>query len=152
MNHLQAAMRDKSAKTWRERITMYKVGSPMKGCRHCGDVQEDEETSRVRYLSGFQVFRAYKPWNTGWTWKCWECGATDLVCWAEDQLGLVRDELGKEPIVGSREAVASRKRELRKQASQCSAPARRSPQKLERIRELEEELERLRVVIEGARV
>ena len=121
---------------------MYKVGSPMKGCAHCGDVVVDEDTGRARYVSGFQVFRAYKPWNTGWTWMCAECGAKDLRCWAPDQDGMVEAMLGKEPIVGTREAVGQRKYELRKSLAKA-APAP-DPQELarkERIRQLEAKLE-----------
>ncbi len=145
MNLLQAAMRDKSAKTWRERKTMYKVGSPMKGCHYCGDVEEDEVTGRRCYTSGFQVFRAYRPWETKWTWKCWECGATDLACWENDGLGLVEQELGKEPLLGNRDAVAEKKVLLRRAAMKLAAP--RDPEKVARIKELEE---RLATLMKGA--
>jgi hypothetical protein len=154
MTKLQAAMRDKSAKTWRERKVMYKVGSPMKGCNFCGDTEEDEDTGRVRYTSGFQVFRAYKPWETKWTWKCWECGSVDLACWANDALGLVAAQLGKEPLLGAREVVAERKYQLRREAMGLQKP---KPSELvptareQKIRELEAEIERLMVVMKGGR-
>lgn len=116
MTKLQASMKDKSASTWRERKVMYKVGSPMKGCRFCGDVEEDEETGKRRYLTGLQVFRAYRPWETGWTFMCWDCTAKDLQCWEPDALGLVEAEIGKEPLLGNREAVRVRKYQLRREA------------------------------------
>ena len=100
MNKLQAAMKDKSASTWRERKTMYKVGSCFKGCSNCGDVAEDE-SGRKRFVSGYEVFRAYLPKQTGFTWLCMSCGAKDLACWV-DTYG----ELGKEPRVGCRSALA----------------------------------------------
>ena len=39
MNKLQAAMKDKSASSWRERKVMYKVGSYFKGCDNCEEVK-----------------------------------------------------------------------------------------------------------------
>lgn len=153
MTKLQAAMKDKSAKSWKERIVMYKVGSPMKGCKHCGDIQEDEETGKKRYLSGFQVFRAYRPWETKWTFKCWECGSTDLNCWENDALGLVAAEIGKEPIVGARDAVRERKYDLRKNAMKLQEkPEPREPAKVARIKQLEDELARLMAALQGAKV
>ena len=153
MNALQAAMKDKSAKTWRERTVMYKVGSPMKGCKHCGDVVVDEETGKRRYTSGFQVFRAYKPWITHWTWMCAECGAKDLACWETDALGLVEAELGKEPIVGCRDAVKARKYDLRRNATKLQEkPEPREPAKVARIKQLEDELARLMAAVKGAKV
>lgn len=152
MRRLQAAMRDQAAKSWKERIVMYKVGSPMKGCRFCGDIEEDEDTGKRRYLSGFQVFRAYRPWETKWTWKCWECGSTDLACWEPDSLGLVENELGKEPILGARDAVRSRKYELRKAAmSDMKKPAPKLTGKEETIAQLEAELERLKMVLKASK-
>lgn len=115
MKKLQAAMRDKAAKRWHEARVMYKVGSPMKGCRNCGE-EEEVEDGKWQFTSGFQVFRAYKPWWTKWTWKCWECGATDLACWAPDELGLIEAELGKEPLLGNREGVRKKKYQLRREA------------------------------------
>jgi hypothetical protein len=151
MNKLQASMRDKSAKTWRERTVMYKVGSPMKGCNHCGDV-EVSESGRLRYTSGFQVFRAYRPWETGWTWKCQFCGAIDLQCWAPDALGLNERELGKEPILGARDVVKAKKDALRRDARlMADPPERREPEDLVRIRELEAELERLVNMLKGGK-
>jgi hypothetical protein len=154
MNKLQASMRDRSAKTWKERITMYKVGSPMKGCHNCGDVEYDEESGRRRYLSGFQVFRSYKPWETKWTWSCQECGAKDLACWEPDQDGMVEHMLGKEPIVGARGAVASRKYSLRKSLMADKPKEKkepRVPEQVARIEELKMELERLKMILKGGR-
>lgn len=153
MNFLQAAMKDKSAKTWRERTTMYKVGSPMKGCHHCGDIEETE-SGRRRYTSGFQVFRAYKPWAAGWTWKCMECGATDLACWEADALGMTEYMLGKEPIVGTRDAVAGKRYAIRKELEgKVEKPERRVPERVSRIKELEDELARLMLALkEGKKV
>lgn len=104
MKKLQAAMRDKAAQGWRERKLYYRIGSVFKACAHCGDYDEEGE----RYTSGYHVFRAYKPWWMGWTYKCMECGATDLECWAN------ATDIGREPIVGARDAVRERKAELRK--------------------------------------
>ena len=65
MNKLQAAMKDKSASSWRERKVMYKVGSYFKGCSNCGETEEVEVGSSgrmvLRYLTGLQVFRSYSP-------------------------------------------------------------------------------------------
>jgi hypothetical protein len=152
MTKLQAAMKDRSAQGWRERKIMYKVGSPMKGCLHCGDVEEDE-SGRSRYLSGFQVFRAYKPWETKWTWKCMECNSTDLACWANDSLGLVEAELGKEPVVGARDAVAKRKYVLRKEAMLgLEKPEPRLPSNVARIKELEDQIARLSAAMKGTKI
>lgn len=125
MNSLQAAMKDKSASTWRERKTMYKVGSPMKGCHHCGDVQV-EESGKKRYLSGFQIFRSYRPWDTKWTYCCWECGAKDAACWEGAW------DLGREPILGSRDAVKAVRLERRRDREKEIVPR----EKLDRIAQL----------------
>ena len=149
MNKLQASMRDRSAKTWKERTTRYKVGSPMKGSANCGDIEEDPDTGRVRYTSGFQVYRAYKPWNTHWTWLCVECGAKDLRCWSPDELGLVEAQLGKEPIVGCRDAVRARKYELRKDAVKMNTKVEVEPSRAARIAELEKRLAELMAKVKG---
>jgi hypothetical protein len=77
VNKLAASMKDRSAKSWSERRMYYKVGSCFKGCQNCGEVAEDE-SGRLRFVSGYEVFRAYRPWQTGFTWLCMECGAKDL--------------------------------------------------------------------------
>lgn len=108
MTKLQAAMRDNSAKAWRERKVYYKVGSVFKGCSNCGEVEEDEETGKVKFLTGHEVFRSYRPKEVGWTYKCWSCTATDLSCWS----GAI--DIGQEPILGNRDAVRRKKNALRK--------------------------------------
>jgi hypothetical protein len=144
MTKLQAAMKDKSAKTWPERKQMYKVGSPMKGCLHCGNTEEDEN-GRVRYTSGFQVFRSYMPQWTKWTWKCWECGSTDLSCWAADDLGLVEAQLGKEPVIKPKDQMAKYRYALRKEAMlKMEGPAvPKSPTKSAEIARLQKDLAQL---------
>lgn len=110
MRKLQAAMKDRSAKTWSERRHMFKVGSYFKGCLNCGEVAwvpwGDREVKR--YLSGYQVFRSYDPAFLKWTWWCWECGAKDLRCWEESDW--VLSQLGKPPLMGCRDAKAAVKR------------------------------------------
>lgn len=154
MNKLQASIRDRAAATWRERKVMYKVGSPMKGCKFCGDVEEDEESGKRRYLSGFNVFRAYKPWETGWTWKCWECGSKDLACWETDAAGMVEYELGREPIAGNRDVVRETKYRIRKSlmAQQDKPDVQpRSQAKVDRIAQLEAQLALLTKMIKGGK-
>lgn len=142
MTKLQAALKDKSAQGWREAKQYYRVGSHFKGCRNCGIREEDEDSGRVRYLSGYQVFRSYKPWWLGWTYKCWECGATDLRCWEN------ASDIGKEPIVGCRDAVRERKRDIRCaiEQSQPREP-KRAPRKDEEVERLEAEIARLTLIL-----
>jgi hypothetical protein len=127
---------------------MYKVGSPMKGCHNCGEL--DPEKERKVYKSGFSVFRAYKPWETKLTWCCTECGAKDLACWEPDELGLVEAQLGKEPLLGCRESVAARKKVLRAAAMKLQkpdpedlVPAAVKQTRASKIQELERELAQL---------
>ena len=158
MNKLQAAMKDKSAAGWRERKQYYKVGSPMKACYQCGEVVEDDR-GKPRWITGMQVFRSYRPWEIGWTFKCWDCGATDLRCWADDQLGLVAREIGREPILGNREVVRAKKQALRKAATAeakreggeiVQHPVQGSPmQKLDRIKELMQKVEQLQAILKS---
>jgi hypothetical protein len=57
----------------------------MKGCRNCGEKRQIRTKSGRRktiYKSGYAVFRAYAPNETGWTFWCYECGAKDEQCWA----------------------------------------------------------------------
>lgn len=112
MNNLQASMRDRAARNWTSSKVMFKVGGPMKGCLACGEICEHvilkgKRAGEIieRYSGGFAVYRSYYPQHTGWTWKCMECGRTDLACWEPDQAGKVLAELGKEPIVGCRTDV-----------------------------------------------
>lgn len=70
--------------------TVFKVGSPMRGCHQCGETKEVETKSgrtRKVFTSGFNVFRAYKPLAIGWTFWCHDCGAKDAVCWPNAQYG-----------------------------------------------------------------
>jgi len=136
MNKLAASMKDRSAKSWSERRMYYKIGSCFAGCRNCGDVVEDE-FGRKRFVSGYEVFRAYRPWQTGFTWICMSCGAKDLACWSD-----THGELGKEPRVGCRSALA----EIRKERREAADPKPR-PVKSVRIHELEQEVERLRMIL-----
>lgn len=143
MNKLQAAMRDKSAKTWKDRTIMYKVGSIMKGCRFC---------------EGFNIFRAYKPWVTRWTWACTDCGSKDLRCWAPDMLGLVEEQLGKEPRILTRTDKEEWLKQVRKERTQSM---RRTGEILEEfkdkrreqvIKELQQEVERIKIMLNGGKV
>lgn len=102
MTKLQATMKDKSAKGWRERKLYYRVGGCVKGCQSCG--QTDPQRARhvwsevfqmkvkvQHYTCGYQVFRSFSPRAMGWSFKCFECGATDIAAWGPSQ------EIGKEP-------------------------------------------------------
>ena len=159
MNKLQAAMKDRSAASWKERRQYYKVGSWRKGCAFCGMVVLDDD-DREKFVTGMNVFRSYRPWQIGWTFKCWDCGATDLICWADDQFGLVSEQLGKEPILGVRDVVASKKYALRKKAmalnpgevkpKNAASPAV-DPTKLDKIKELELQILRLKQILESVK-
>ena len=138
MNKLAASMKDRSAKSWSERRMYYKVGSCFKGCQNCGEVAEDE-SGRLRFVSGYEVFRADRPWQTGFTWLCMECGAKDLACWID-----TRGQLGKEPRVGCRSALA----EIRKEERAAMDPKPRLT-KSAMVHELEQEIERLRLLLQG---
>jgi hypothetical protein len=85
MTKLQAAMKDASAKRWRETKLYYRCGSYFKGCGWCGETTEVD--GKIRYLSGYNVFRAYDPKAMGWTWKCSDCNATDSKCWEAEEYG-----------------------------------------------------------------
>jgi hypothetical protein len=104
MTKLQAAMKDKSAKNWRERKLYYRVGGCVKGCQTCGKVDPERERhvwSEVfqrkvlvqHYVCGYQVFRSFSPIAMGWTFKCFECGAIDVAAWGPSP------EIGKEPRI-----------------------------------------------------
>ena len=146
MNKLQAALKDKSAATWRERKTMYRVGSFFKGCDHCGETEEVEVGNSGRtvlcYLSGYQVFRAYQPKASGFTYYCYECSAKDLQCWS----GAL--DIGMDAIVGSRDSVAKRKMVLRKEAVRMTVKA---PSRASEIARLEAELARLMEMLKGGK-
>ena len=140
MRKLEASTRDQTAKRWRESKVMYKVGSFFQGCANCGETAEVEVGSSgrtvLRYLSGTQVFRAYQPSWTKWTYWCWECGAKDLACWPNAL------DIGMDAIVGARGSVRLRKMELRREAvkmeTKMAVPSRASE-----IARLEAELARL---------
>ena len=87
-----------SKRAWKEamRKNTIKVGGPFKGCMACGT--SESSAGRKVYTSGFEVYRAYKPRETGFTFWCYQCGAKDQECWENCQ-----DELGKEPILVPRE-------------------------------------------------
>lgn len=146
MNKLQAAMKDKSASSWRERKVMYKVGSYFKGCSNCGETEEVEVGNSGRtvlcYLSGYQVFRAYQPKASGFTYYCYECSAKDLQCWS----GAL--DIGMDAIVGSRDSVAKRKMALREEAVRMTVKA---PSRASEIARLEAELARLMEMLKGGK-
>ena len=147
MKKLQAAMRDRSAATWRERKVMYRVGSYFKGCAHCGDTEEVETASGrtvLRYLTGHQVFRSYQPSAMKWTYWCYECGAKDEKCW-ENAV-----DIGRDAIVGSREAVRNRKAEMRRDAVKNDVVPK-APSRASEIARLEAELVRLMEMLKGAK-
>jgi len=71
----------------------YRCGSYMKGCLNCGEklrIRTKSGRRKTVYKSGYAVFRAYAPSETGWTFWCYECGARDRQCWAncKAELGL----------------------------------------------------------------
>lgn len=147
MKKLQAAMRDRMARSWAERKVMYKVGSVFKGCANCGDYEEEETESgrtKRRYTSGLMVFRSYVPCRVGWTYWCYECGAKDEKCW-ENAI-----DIGQDAIVGCREAVRSRKAEMRRDSVK-NAITQRAPSRAEEIARLEAELAKLMAMLGGAK-
>jgi RNA polymerase sigma factor (sigma-70 family) len=75
----------------------YRCGSYRKGCRNCGEtkrVRTKKGRKKTVYKSGYAVFRAYAPNDTGWTFWCYECGARDEQCWAN-----CNGELGRAAII-----------------------------------------------------
>ncbi len=142
---MQAAMRDKAARSWAERKLYYKVGSVFKGCANCGDYEEEETESgrtKRRYTSGYMVFRSYSPGHIGWTYWCYECGAKDEKCW-ENAV-----DIGQDAIVGCREAVRNRKAEMRRDLTK-NATVQRAPSRADEIARLEAELARLMAMLKG---
>ena len=148
MNKLQAAMKDKSASSWRERKVMYKVGSYFKGCSNCGETEEVEVGSSgrmvLRYLTGLQVFRSYSPKWMGWTYWCYECGAKDEKCW-ENAI-----DIGQDAIVGSRDSVRARKAKMRRDAVKNDVVPK-APSRASEIARLEVELARLMEMLKGGK-
>lgn len=150
MTKLQAALKDKSAKNWRSRKVYYKVGSYFKGCRNCGEVELVETKSGnsvERYVSGHDVFRSYDPKFVGWTWWCYTCGAKDLKCWAPDSAGMVEAELGKPPMMGSREVKYQAKKAMRRELCEA-APRQEKVSNDPEILRIQAEIERLKQLIE----
>ena len=139
MRKLEASMRDRAAKRWSETRHYYKVGSYFKGCAHCGDVEEvgtDSGGVVLRYLTGHQVYRSYSPKQIGWTYWCYECGAKDHQCWE----GAI--DVGKDAVVGNRDAVRSIKAAMRKDSVRNEQVVR-APTRKDQVAELEAELARL---------
>ena len=153
MTQLQAAMRDKSAKTWKERRTYYKIGSYFKGCRNCGVVEMVETKSGKfveRYTSGTNVFRSYDPKATKWTYACAECGAKDLKCWAPDKAGFIEETLGEPPIQGTRDAKKEVKgRIMARLKAEDPRPEAKKPQPNAEILAMQAEIARLRALLGG---
>ena len=147
MRLLQAAMRDRAAANRRSGREMYRVGSYFKGCQHCGETEMVETPSGrevLRYLTGHQVFRAYVPSRLGWTYWCYECGAKDLACWE----GAI--DIGRDAIVGARDAVRKVKADLRKEAVKVEAKLK-VPTREQEVAELRAELARLVSTLKGGR-
>jgi len=135
---LQAAMRDKAAKRWRERKVMYKIGSYFQGCANCGETTKVEVGNSgrmvLRYLSGYQVYRAYQPKASGFTYYCYECSAKDLKCWPNAL------DIGMDAVVGARGSIKEIKMTLRKEAVKMET---RAPSRASEIARLEAELAEL---------
>ena len=146
MKKLEAATRDRSAAAWREKKVMYKIGSYFQGCANCGETTEVEVGNSgrtvLRYLSGLQVFRAYQPKASGFTYYCWECSAKDLQCWS----GAL--DIGVDAIVGSRDSVRARKAEMRRDAVKNDVVPK-APSRASEIARLEAELARLMEMLKG---
>ena len=138
MRKLEASMRDQSAKRWRERKVMYKIGSYFQGCANCGETTKVEVGNSGRmvlcYLSGYQVYRAYQPKASGFTYYCYECSAKDLKCWPNAL------DIGMDAIVGVRSSIKEIKTTLRKEAVKMET---RAPSRASEIARLEAELAEL---------
>ena len=153
MNKLQAAGKDRSAASWRERKVMYKVGSYFRGCRNCGDTEWVELPSGKeveRWLTGTDVFQAYKPSWSGFTYCCWSCGAKDLRCWD------IATDIGLDALVGTRDAVRAVRADRRREAARAErAESRRdevkAPSRAAEIEALERKIAELEAVLKGGR-
>ncbi len=138
MTKLQAAMRDKAAKGWRERKLYYRVGSCFKGCMNCGETEE--RGRRKIFVTGLNVFRSYSPKWVGWTYLCADCGAKDLRCWAN------AGDIGQEPRIlpgYEKEEWKIAQRKL-KQETDAERPQPRMTERELQIMRLEARLEELR--------
>jgi hypothetical protein len=147
MNKLQAATKDAAARTWREKKLYYRVGSYFKGCNNCGErieVESDSGKPQVRYLSGYDVFRAYDPHAMGFTYYCWTCSAKDERCW-QDAI-----DIGLPAIRGSKEVIAKVKavfrKGLEKKNNVPTVPTRQAE-----IAALEQELAALMALLKGTK-
>jgi hypothetical protein len=146
VNKLQAAMKDHSAMTWRERKVMFRVGSVFRGCHFCGitywvELPSGKEVER--WSTGLNVFRAYQPSASGFTYYCWDCSAKDLQCWDW------ATDIGMDAIVGCRGAVKARKYALRKELAKFDDKmlVLRAPSRAAEIAKLEAELARLMEIV-----
>jgi hypothetical protein len=141
MNKLQAALRDRAAQSWREKKLYYRVGSYFKACCNCGEqieVESDSGKVQVRYLSGYDVFRAYQPSDVGFTYWCYTCGAKDAKCWD----GAI--DIGAPAIRGSHESMHRVKAQMRKDAVGNDQPRREVTSRSAEIAKLQAELEILK--------
>ena len=149
MTKLQAALKESSSRQQSLALAKvgYRCGSFFKGCAFCGDTEMVETPSGCevkRYTSGYNVYRAYEPSSARFTWWCYDCGAKDLQCWEPDDAGMVKAELGKPPVQGSRDAKAHAKYLLRKSLPKMDAVVKtKVPTRNMEIARLENELARL---------
>ena len=123
-------MRDRAARNWRASKTYYRVGSVFKACLNC---------------EGYDVFRAYKPKETGWTYWCYTCGAKDENAW-------LNAVCGEEPFVGTRSAIREHRNQVRReQAAETRARSPRAesePQHYSRRGEIDKLQDQLDAVLE----
>ena len=140
-------MKDSSAKKFKERTVMYKVGTTFKGCSYCGDVEiyiDEKGREKKRFTSGMQVFRSYHPKQVGWTYWCYECGAKDEQCWENAQ------DIGLDPVLGVRSVVRNIKNERRREAVRSEkVVVQRHPTRAGEIAKLEAEVKRLMSILKG---
>jgi hypothetical protein len=96
MKKYEANRKDRAhAMRWRLLKIAHKVGGSFKGCQQCG--VRVPLGRRTLWLTGHNVYRAFVPARTGWTWYCWDCSARDLRAWDD-----TRDELGTDFRSGCR--------------------------------------------------
>ena len=145
MTKLQASMKESSMK--RQSVALariaYKIGSYFKACENCSEKEETETASGkiiVRYLSGYDVYRAYSPRSAGYSYWCYSCGAKDLQCWS----GAI--DIGMDAIVGARGSIKEIKMTLRKEAVKMET---RAPSRASEIARLEAELAELMSKLRG---
>jgi hypothetical protein len=149
MRKLQAAMKDASFNRSRQYRGYYRAGSYFKGCLHCGEVEwvSFGNTEVKRYLSGYDVFRAYCPAQMGWTYWCYTCGAKDQACWEN------AEDIGRDAIRGTRGAIAAHKLRLRKEKLawwtrvKVVVPTPEEVARLAKVAALEDEIRKLQELI-----